>query len=143
MGIMIIFPILGVILMVLSVFLIVYIILLVKETLQSIKICNEMLTEVNKELPQMVGDIAKTIRTTDNFTADVTAKIKNATDFLGVLGVIMGGVEGAKNKIGQEIFKQAVPSRDSIMAFMAGIKKGVEVLFAAPASTSSSEEGKG
>ena len=132
MGWMIIFPVLGAILMVLSVFLVIYIILLVKEALQSIKICNGMLMEIDKELPQMIGDIAKTIRTTDTFTTDVTTKIKNATDFLGVLGMVMGGIDGAKNKIGQEILKQTLPSKDSVMAFMAGIKKGIEVLFASP-----------
>lgn len=54
----------------------------------------------------------------------IEAKIQALTSVFDIVSLIFGGIEGAKKKIKSRI----IPKRSTLVALIAGIKKGLEVL---------------
>lgn len=54
---------------------------------------------------------------------EIKEKIKVLTSFLDIVSLFMGGLEGAKKRIG----KKLVPGGSTLLAFSAGLKKALQV----------------
>ena len=55
---------------------------------------------------------------------EVKKKLYALTSVIDIFSLLMGGMEGAKNRIK----KKMAPDENSIIAFVAGVKKGLKVL---------------
>jgi len=115
---------------------VIYLILLIKEAVNSLKITNKMLLEVDKELPQIVGDVSSAIHATNTCAMDLTKKVKDVTGFLSVVGMFLGGFEGAKAKIGKDLIQKAMPSKKTSLSVLAGLRRAIEVLLSPPSKKS-------
>lgn len=54
---------------------------------------------------------------------EIKEKVKIVTSFFDILSLFMGGLEGAKKRIG----KKLVPGGSTLLAFSAGLKKALQV----------------
>ncbi len=70
-------------------------------------------------------EITPTLRTVNRLTKDVENKVRSTTQFLDALSLAMGGVDEAKKRM----LPYLLPSRIWALSVIAGIKKGIEVMF--------------
>lgn len=107
------------------VILVIYIVGLVSEARKTIKITNSIAAKVDVEVAPILKSAKEISQVAEDMSSDIERKYRKATGLITGLEIAVDAIN--KNNLG--LIKNLIPSQKTLESTVAGIKRGVEVLF--------------